>query len=113
MSRHDDLTRLRDIRGAAQKAVRFASGRTLEDAQSDEMLLFALVRALEIVGEASKNVSATFRDAHPELPWQPMARTRDRLIHGYTSVNPEIIWRIVTDDLPPLLEVLDKVIPPD
>lgn len=101
---------MRELLDAAQKAIGFARGRSEADVQDDAMLLFALVRALESVGEASKQVSPSFRAAHPGIPWQQMARTRDRLIHGYATEPkaPTIVWRIVRDDLPSVVAALER-----
>lgn len=68
----------------------------------DSLLQDGVVRQLEIIGEAAKNVSSTFRDADPELPWRQMAGIRDRLIQGYFQVDLFIVWDTVQSDLPPL-----------
>lgn len=93
---------------AARRAVAVTAGKTRADLDRDDILALALVRLLEIVGEAAKHLSATFRASHPEIPWRLMAGTRDRLIHGYFDVDLDIVWAIVTDDLPPLLEKLEQ-----
>ena len=70
----------------------------------------ALTRLLEIVGEAATQISETFQTAHPELPWRSMRGTRNRLIHGYFEVDHDVIWEIVTKDLPPLTLLLRKIL---
>lgn len=75
------------------------------------MLALALVRLLEIRGEAAKGLTANFRQDHPGIPWRDIARTRDRLIHGYFSVDLDIMWQIVTADLPPLIAELESITP--
>ncbi len=74
---------------------------------SDRVLSLALVRLLEIVGEAARRVSDETREAHPEVPWSQIVGLRNRLIHGYDSVDLEILWRILSDDLPRLIEALE------
>lgn len=74
------------------------------------MLALALVRLLEIIGEASRNVSAETRLAYPDVPWQQMAATRNRLIHGYFDVDFDIVWAIVAVDLPPLIPRLHEIV---
>jgi len=74
----------------------------------DEKLTFALVRLLEIVGEAAKNISEETRQKHPQIPWREIAGTRNRLIHGYFDVDLDIIWQIMTYDLPSLISELEK-----
>ena len=105
MPKTDDV-RLRHMLDAACKAIAFTQGRTRTDLDHDEMLALALVRLVEILGEAAKNVSQATKDQSPNIPWRQMAGTRDRLTHAYFEVNLDIIWDIVTTDLPPLLEIL-------
>jgi len=62
----------------------------------------AVIRNLEVMGEAVRQVSATTRSAHPDIPWRQIAGTRDRVIHGYFTVDLEIVWEIVETELPPL-----------
>src|SRR5207253_9729860 len=102
--------RLRHILDAARKAVDFAAGKSRPDLNADEKLSLALVRLLEIVGEAATQVSAQTREAHPEIPWREISGTRNRLSHGYFDVDLDIVWAIVTSDLPPLIQALEKVI---
>ncbi|MDH4270853.1 MAG: DUF86 domain-containing protein [Candidatus Aminicenantes bacterium] len=110
MARPDDLTRLRHILDAAEKAGGFVGGRARHDLDTDEMLSLALVRLLEIIGEAAAGISPGLRRKYPDLPWQQMTGMRNRLIHGYFDVNPELIWRTVTEELPPLREGVRKAL---
>jgi uncharacterized protein with HEPN domain len=66
-----------------------------------------VVRALEIIGEATKRLSDATKAAHPQVDWRSMARMRDRLIHGYISVDYEIVWDVITSAIPPLLARLN------
>lgn len=97
-----DEERLFDMMTAADKAIEFTAGKRRADLDQDELLALALVRPLEILGEAAKYVSEETRNASPEIPWREIAGTRDRLIHGYYSVDLDIIWSIIKNDLPPL-----------
>lgn len=105
-----DETRLRDMLDAAYKARQFAAGRTRAALDEDEMLAFALVRALEIVGEAASQVSAQTRSSLDQIPWHQIISMRHKLAHDYISVNYSIVWTTVTDDLPPLIEVLEALL---
>ena len=73
------------------------------------MLSLALVRLLEIIGEAARGVSASLREKHPEVAWSQMSGMRDRLIHGYFDVNLDVVWRTVTEDLRPLIAELENI----
>jgi uncharacterized protein with HEPN domain len=100
--RREDAIRLRHMLEAAEEAARFATGRSRSDLDSDRMLVFALVRAIEIVGEAANSLSEQTRRAHRDLPWQAMIGMRNRVIHAYFDVDLDRIWDTVTEDLPPL-----------
>lgn len=101
---------LRDICQAAQKALAFVQGMDFESFAADDKTVFAVVRALEIVGEATKRLPHAVRDRYPDVPWRAMAGIRDKLIHDYVSVNMEVIWRTVMEDLPALLPMLQRVL---
>ena len=110
MPHHEDFVRLRHMLDAARKAEEFVRGRNREDLDADEKLTLALVRLIEVLGEAAKGVSQTFRETHPEISWREIAGTRDRLIHGYFDVDLNIVWQIVTKDLPALILQLEKIL---
>ena len=97
---------LTDIVEAATKAVGFVRGMTFEQFESDDRTLFAVVRALEIVGEAAKRVPESVRARHSTVPWSSMAGMRDKLIHDYFGVNQVVVWKTVTEDLPPIIPIL-------
>ena len=101
---------LEDIRAAGVKAQAFAAGLSLEEFRGDDKTAFAVVRALEIVGEAAKRIPQDVRDANPDVPWRAMAGIRDKLIHDYTSVNLEVVWKTVRDDLPGLVPKMERII---
>ena len=113
MPRGNDGVRHHHMLDAARKAVAFTQGRARADLDADEVLALALVRLLEILGEAAKGVSADFRRKHPRIPWTEMAGTRDRLIHGYFDVDFDVVWAIISSDLPPLIAALEKLIRDD
>ena len=102
----DERIRIRHMLDAAHKALEFTQGRTRSDLDTDEMLSLALVRLLEIIGEAAKNVPPEIRDAHTQIPWSLIARTRDRLAHGYFDIDLDRVWEIITNDLPPLTQAI-------
>lgn len=105
-----DRDYLEDIRDAASKAVAFLGDMSYEAFVADERTVFAVVRALEILGEAAKRIPQPLRDRYPAIPWRPMAGIRDKLIHDYVNVDVEIVWRTVAEDLPHLLPLIQQAI---
>lgn len=106
----DDATRLYHILDSAQKAVSFTHGKSRHDINRDEVLALALVRLLEIIGEASAGITEGLKTKYPEIPWREMSSTRNRLIHGYFDINYELVWKTVTGELPPLIAQMQKLI---
>ncbi|MDD4254234.1 MAG: DUF86 domain-containing protein [Methanofollis sp.] len=106
----DETIPLRHALDAAKKAVSFLDDRTRTDLEMDEMLGFAVVRLLEIIGEAAKLVSPDLREKHPEIPWSAMVGMRNRLIHGYFDVNYDVVWDTVKSDLPPMIDNLERLL---
>lgn len=106
----EDIVRLRHMLDAARKAVAFSTGRQRSDLDLDEMFGLAITRLLEILGEAAKMVSPAGRSACPHIPWKQLAGTRDRLIHAYFNVNFDIVWQILTSDLPALIPQIEAAL---
>lgn len=106
--RHDDVTRCCHMLDYAVSATRMVAGRTRADVDTDEMLRLALTRAIEVIGEAAAKVSQAARNDCPDIPWVQIVGTRNRLIHGYDAVDLDMLWYIVSDDLPPLIGELQK-----
>jgi uncharacterized protein with HEPN domain len=104
------LDYVQDMLESAQKAQAFAQGMSETDFQNDEKTQYAIVRALEILGEAAKKVPQDIRRAYPEIPWREISGTRDKLIHDYTGVNLAVIWRTLQTDLPPLIQQLKQLL---
>lgn len=110
MSKAEDIVRIRHMLDAVRKAVEFTRNCERIDLDKDEKLALSIVRLLEILGEAAKNVSDQYRDKHPKIPWRQIAGTRDRLIHGYFDVDLNIVWKIISVDIPPLVAQLEKAL---
>jgi len=110
MTEHSTSVPLRDMLDHAREAVTLAKNRSRADLNTDRLLNLGLVRLLEVVGEAAKHVPGEFQRAHPEIPWPEIVGLRNRLIHGYGSIDFDIVWRIVASDLPPLVAALEKIV---
>lgn len=104
-----DRERLRDILGAAEAAVRFASPRTRLHAD-DDLVLAAVTHQLVVIGEAANAVSDETRDAYPVLPWHLMVGMRHRIVHAYWSVDAARVWGTVESDLAPLIDHLRAIV---
>lgn len=91
---------------AADNVQKFISGRQRADLDSDQMLVFAIVRALEIIGEAASKISEETRSAHGAIPWKAIIGMCNRLVHAYFDIDVRIVWVAVTEELPALLSQL-------
>ena len=110
MSQHDDMLRLRHMLDNAREAVSMISGKTSQDLHGNRMLELALVRLVEVLGEAASRVSDDCQLKYPSIPWQQVIGMRNRLIHGYNKVDLNVLWDTVDDDLPHLIEELEKIL---
>jgi len=108
--RNDDTIRLRHMLDAAHDALSFAEGRSREDLDADRQLVLALVKCIEIIGEAAGQVSPEGQAQAAELPWRDMIDMRHRLVHAYYDVNLDVVWSTLREDLPPLIAALESVI---
>ena len=98
---------------AARDAVAFARSRKREDLDRDRQFALALVKCVEIVGEAASQVSAEGQKEVVALPWRDIIDMRHHLVHAYYDINMEILWRTIAKDLPPLIQVLQQVAGPN
>lgn len=108
--RKDDAVRLQHMLDAGREALGFARGRSRSDLDSDRMLVLALVKDLEIIGEAAHQVSEETRAQLPGLPWADIIGMRHRLVHAYFEIDPEILWQTIKQDLPPLVAALEEAL---
>jgi len=109
--RNEDVIRLRHMLDAAREAIGFAQGMTRSDLDSDRKLVLALVKEIEIIGEAAYQLSPAAKEQVPDMPWNDIVGMRHRLVHAYFDINLDILWRTLQEDLPPLVAELEKVIP--
>jgi len=106
-----DEAYLLDILIAARKALAFVEGMTWENFSQSELHQNAVMRPLEIIGEAASHVSEPMRRAHPEIPWAEMIGMRHRLIHEYFRVDLRVVWETVQRDLPRLIALIEPLVP--
>ncbi len=105
-----DLVRLRHMLDAANEAMAFAGDASRQDLDVDRKLTLALVKEIEIIGEAAYQISEVTREQFPEIPWDDIIGMRHRLVHAYFDINLDILWKTVQQDLPPLAEKLQSAL---
>jgi len=111
--RPEDRVRVLHMIEAAESAAQFLVGRSRDDLDRDEMLLFAVVHAIEIIGEAASRVSPEARAGTPEVPWNAIRLMRNRLIRGYADIDPEVVWATATAEVPAVLPLLRALVGTD
>ena len=107
-----DLVYVGHMLDMARKAVGKTSGLTREAYNDDENLRLALTHLVQIIGEAGRNVSRAFSDEHPEVPWTEIVGMRHKVVHDYLGVDEDIVWQVVTADLPKLVASLEQLVAP-
>jgi len=110
MSRRDTQKTLQQMLDHAREAMDLAHGKTREALDHDRTFELAETRLLEIIGEAADRIPIKFQMDHPEIEWAQIISFRNRLIHGYDSIDFDIMWSIIQSDLPELIDKLEKII---
>lgn len=108
MSHHDNDAYLLDIQQAALSIASFIEGMDVTAFHLDKKTQAAVQHQIMIIGEASKHLSGSFRTEHGHIPWNAIARMRDRLIHGYSTVDIDVVWTTATESIPELLQAVDR-----
>jgi uncharacterized protein with HEPN domain len=108
--RADDRVRILHMIDAAESLEQFTTGRERADLETNRMLLFAIIRAIEVMGEAASKVTNETRDDAPDIPWIAIVGMRNRLIHGYFDVDSDVVWKTVTKEIPALLRSLKTLV---
>lgn len=101
---------LNDIIEAIHLIEEFTKNINFTEFLKDRKTQFAVIRALEIIGEAAKNIPDEFKSHHEEVPWSEMARMRDKLIHAYFGVDLRVVWKTIKEDIPLLKTLIKKLI---
>ena len=110
MSRRSDLELLQDIKTCIDKIFFYTKNLDYRKFSEDYIVQDAVVRNLEIIGEATKNTSRRLRNKHKDIPWKKMSQQRDKLIHHYSGVDYDIVWGVIKKSLPELASEIDKAI---
>ena len=111
--RRDDTAYLLDMLLAARDAVDFADGVTFAQFEQSRLHQNAILKAIEIVGEAAARIDNETRQAHSEIPWSEIIGMRNRLVHAYFEVDLTRVWETVQDDLPRLIKLIEPLVPPE
>ncbi len=110
MSKRDPMVRLLHMRDHAREALQLGADKSRQDLESDRLLILALTRLVEVIGEAASQVPAGIRQRHPEIPWGDIIGMRNRLIHGYDVIDADVLWRTLKKDLAPLIVQLEAAV---
>ena len=100
---------INDLVESCSDILDFTSDMSYEDFSADKKTVNAVIRCLEVIGEATKNLPIPFRLEYPDIPWKQMAGMRDKLIHEYFGVDKEMVWQVVEKHIPPLLLLLKEI----
>jgi len=104
------LDYLQDILDSIADMESFISGMPLDDFKGDRKTINAVVRSLEIIGEASKKVPVAVQKKYPDVPWKKMAGMRDKLIHEYFGIDEEIVWKVASEEIPAVKPAIKKML---
>jgi uncharacterized protein with HEPN domain len=108
----DDVVYAGHMLDTARKATSKVLGKTRTDFDQDENLRMALAHLIQTLGEAARRISPSFQQAHPEIPWKQIVGMRHKVVHDYLHVDYDIVWAVTTVDLPPLINDLERFVPP-
>ena len=105
----DDLAYIEHILDCIRKIKEFTTGLSLKDFSVNELVQDAVIRNIEIIGEASKKISSDTKQIYYEIPWKEIAGMRDKLIHDYLGVDVEVVWRTISEDIPTLEKQIKEI----
>jgi uncharacterized protein with HEPN domain len=99
---------LRDMLENAQRAIQFTKGMDYKSFAKDDKTVYAVIRAVEIIGEAAANIPEEVRAKYPDVPWREVKGMRNKIVHHYFGINMEVVWQTIQEDLPILIEALKR-----
>ena len=97
-----DKERLAHMLAAAERVIRYTSDKTFDDLKADDMMYYAVVKNIEIIGEAANLLSSEFIASHPDTPWKQVRGMRNYIVHEYFQIDDVVVWGVVTADIPVL-----------
>lgn len=106
----EDLIRIRHMLDAANEALSFTKNKKRADLEENRMLVLAIIKELEIIGEAASKLTLEYKASQPHIPWQDIVGMRNRLTHGYFDIDLDRVWDTVLVDLEPLRDELEMII---
>ncbi len=109
MKKRSSKLYLKDILEAIEKINNYTKNLSFEEFSQNTMIVDAVIRNFEIIGEATKHIPEEIRKSYPEIPWKEMAGMRDKMIHEYFGVDLEIVWKTIKIRLPQILPLLEQI----
>lgn len=110
MKKRDAKLYVKDIIDSIQKIEQYTKGLSVEKFKEEDLIIDAVIRNFEIIGEASKNIPEEIKTQHPDIPWKEMAGMRDKVIHEYFGVDFDIVWKTISTRLTSLKESLSNIL---
>jgi Uncharacterized conserved protein len=110
MKNRDFRDFLQDILTSIVDIESFVDGLPYEEFVGDKKTLYAVVRSIEVIGEATKNLPEQLKAQYPQVPWKRMTGMRDKLVHGYFGIDPKTLYKAATEDIPPLKPLIERII---
>lgn len=101
---------IEDILDSIDAIEEFVKGMNFEEFKKNKKTVYAVVRAIEIIGEAAKNIPQTVKEKHPKIPWKDMAAMRDKVIHEYFGVDKQVVWETIKHDIPNIKSPIKKIL---
>ena len=105
----DDLAYIDHILDCIRKINKFSKGLSLREFKTNELVQDAIIRNIEIIGEASKNISKDTKQTYYKIPWKEIAGMRDKLIHDYLGVDVNVVWKTIHQDIPMLERLINEI----
>jgi uncharacterized protein with HEPN domain len=100
---------INDLVEACEDILSFTEGMSYSDFSGDKKTVNAVIRSLEVIGEATKNLPVSFRNNYPDIPWKQMAGMRDKLVHEYFGIDKQMVWQVIEKHIPGILPLIKEI----